>query len=136
MLRASPGILIKSDGDRLKFVLFTILACMHPTFKNAAAMPQEANRAQKSPCPIITSTSASTSFSICSKDFGISSAEGAISSELAPTELNIPFNRCTQWVANSEHLFQRSFNYSCSFVFFLAPASDSLAVFSLLLEAL
>jgi hypothetical protein len=52
------------------------------------------------------------------------SAEGAISSELAPTELKIPFNRCTQRVANSEHLFRRSLSDSCSFMFLLASASD------------
>jgi hypothetical protein len=124
MLRASAGILTKYDGDRLKFGLFTILACVHLAFKNAAVVPREANRAQKSPCPVITLSSASTSFSICSKALGLSSAEGAISSELAPTELNIPFNRCTQRVAKSEHLFRRSFNDSCSFVFFSASASD------------
>jgi hypothetical protein len=51
MLRASPRILTKSNGDRLKFGLFTILACVHPALKNVAAMSREANRAQKSPCP-------------------------------------------------------------------------------------
>jgi hypothetical protein len=126
MLRASPGILTKSDGNRLKVRLFTILACVHLAFKNenVAVVPREANRAQKSSCPVITSLSASTSFSICSKALGISSAKGAISSELAPTELNIPFDRCTQRVAKSEHLFRRSFSDSCSFVFFSALASD------------
>ena len=120
ILQASPGILTKSDGDRLKFGLFTVLACVHPAFKNAAAVPWEANRAQKSPCPVITSSSVSTSFSMCLKVSDISSVEGAISSELAPTELKIPFNRCTQRVANSEHLFRRSLSDSCSFVFLSA----------------
>jgi hypothetical protein len=124
MLRASPGILTKSDGDRLKFGLFTILACVHLAFKNAVAVPQEAKRAQKSPCSVITSSNASTSFSICSKVFGISSAEGAISSELAPIELKIPFNQCMHQVANPEHLFRRSFSDSYSFVFLAASASD------------
>ena len=119
ILRASPGILTKFDGDRLKFGLFTVLACVHPAFKNAAVVPREANRAQKSPCPAMTSSSASTSFSICLKVFYISSAEGA---RLAPTELKIPFNRCTQRVANSEHLFRRSLSDSCSFVFLSASA--------------
>jgi hypothetical protein len=137
MLRASPGILTKSDGDRLKFGLFTILACVHPTFKNVAAVPREANRAQKSLCPVITSSSASTSFSICSKAFGISSAEGAISSELAPTELNIPFNRCAQRVAKSEHLFHRSFSVSYNFVLFLNFGFGfCLQFFTFLFEAL
>jgi hypothetical protein len=31
--------LTKSDGDRLKFGLFTVLACLHPAFKNAAVVP-------------------------------------------------------------------------------------------------
>jgi hypothetical protein len=90
ILWASPGILIKSDGDRLKFGLFTVFACVHPAFKNAAAVLQEANRAHKSPCPVITSSNASTSFSLCLKVSDISSAEGVISSELAPTELKTP----------------------------------------------
>jgi hypothetical protein len=54
----------------------------------------------------------------------MSSAEGAISSELAPTELNIHFNRCAQRVAKSEHLFRRSFSDSYNFVLFSASASD------------
>jgi hypothetical protein len=93
MLRASPGISTKSDDERLKVGLLTILALVHLTFKNVAAVPREANREQKSLCPVITSSSASTSFSICLKALGISSAEGVISSELAPTELNIPFSQ-------------------------------------------
>jgi hypothetical protein len=93
ILQASSGILIKSDGDMLKFGLFTVLACVHPAFKNAEVVPREANRAHKSPCPVITSSRASTSFSMCLKVSVISSAEGATSSELAPTELKTPFNR-------------------------------------------
>jgi hypothetical protein len=96
---------------------------VHTALKNAAVVPREANRAQKSLCPVITSSSASTSFSMCSKALRISSVEGAISSELAPTELNIPFSRFVQRVAKSVHLFRRSFNDSRSFVFFLASAS-------------
>jgi hypothetical protein len=64
MLRDSLGTSIKSDGDRLKVGLFTVLACVQPAFKNAAAVPREGNRAQKSLCPVITSSNASTSFSI------------------------------------------------------------------------
>jgi hypothetical protein len=45
MLRASLGISTKSVEDRLKVGLFTIFACVQPTFKNAAAVPQEASRA-------------------------------------------------------------------------------------------
>jgi hypothetical protein len=85
MLRASLGISTKSVGDRLKVGLFTVFACVQPAFINAAAVPREASKAQKSPCPAILSSSASTSFSICSKVFGMSSAEGVNSSELAPT---------------------------------------------------
>jgi hypothetical protein len=120
ILRASPGILIRSRGDRLKFGLFTVFACIHPAFKNAAAVPREANRTQKSPCPVITSSSASTSFSMCLKVSDISLAEGAISLELAPTELKTHFKRCTQWLANSKHLFRRSLKDSCNFVFLSA----------------
>jgi hypothetical protein len=65
MLRALLGMSTKSDGDRLKFGLFTIFACVQPAFKNVAAVPREASRAQKSPCPAITSSSASTSPSMC-----------------------------------------------------------------------
>jgi hypothetical protein len=54
----------KSAGDRLKFGLFTMFPCVQPAFMKAAAMPQEASRAQKSPCPAITSLRASTSPSI------------------------------------------------------------------------
>jgi hypothetical protein len=112
----------KSDVERLKVGLITILAWLHPTFINAATVPREATRAQKSLCPVITSSRASTSFSICSKARGISSAEGIISSEAAPTELNIPFSRSIHRVAKSEHLFQRVSIASCSFVFLSASA--------------
>jgi hypothetical protein len=122
ILRASRGILIKSDGDRLKVGLFTVFACVHPAFKNAAVVPREANRAQKSPCLVITSSRASTSFLMCLKVSDISSAEGEISSELAPTELKIPFNHCTHQLPNSKHLFRSFFRDSCSFVFLSASA--------------
>jgi hypothetical protein len=54
----------KSAGDRLKFGLFTIFPCVQPAFMKATAVPREASKAQKSPCPAITSSRASTSPSI------------------------------------------------------------------------
>jgi hypothetical protein len=96
MLQALLGMSTKSDGDRLKFGLFTIFACVHPAFRNAAVVPREASRAQKSPCPTITSSSASTSPSMCSKVLDIYSAAGVNFSALAPTELKTFFSRCTQ----------------------------------------
>jgi hypothetical protein len=87
MLRALLGMSTKSDGDRLKFGLFTIFACVQPAFRNAAALPREASRAQKSQCPVITSSSASTLPSMCSKVLDMFSAEGVNFSALAPTEL-------------------------------------------------
>jgi hypothetical protein len=54
----------KSPSDRLKFGLFTIFPCVQPAFMKAIAVPQEANKAQKSPCPAITLSRASTSPSI------------------------------------------------------------------------
>jgi hypothetical protein len=76
MLWAILGMSTKSDADKLKFGLFNIFACVQPAFKNAAVVPREASRAQKSSCPAITSSSASTLPSICSKVLDISSAEG------------------------------------------------------------
>jgi hypothetical protein len=64
MLRASLRISTKSVEDRLKVGLFTIFACVQPAFRNPAALPREASRAQKSPCPAITSSSASTAFNV------------------------------------------------------------------------
>jgi hypothetical protein len=61
MLRAMLEMSTKSDADRLKFGLFKIFACVQPAFKNAATVPREASRAQKSPCSAITLSSASTS---------------------------------------------------------------------------
>jgi hypothetical protein len=105
MLRASLGMSTKSIGDRLKVGLFTIFSCVQPAFINATVVPREASKAQKSPCLDITSSSASTSPSMCSKVFGISSAEGVNSSELAPTELKTLFNRCTQRLSKFKHMF-------------------------------
>jgi hypothetical protein len=85
MLRASLEISIKSDGDKLKVGLFTVFTCVQLVFRNTAAVPREASKVHKSPCPAITSSSASTSFSICFKVFGMSSDEGEKFSELALT---------------------------------------------------
>jgi hypothetical protein len=46
----------KSAGDRLKFGLFAMFSCVQPAFMKATAVPREASRAQKSPCPAITSS--------------------------------------------------------------------------------
>jgi hypothetical protein len=86
MLRAKLGISTKSAADKLKFGLFTIFPCVQPAFRKAIAVPREATRAQKSACPPITSSRASTSPSICSKVLGRFSAEGENFSELAPIE--------------------------------------------------
>jgi hypothetical protein len=123
MLRASLGISTKSVGDILKVGLFTVFPCVQPAFINATVVPQEASKAQKSPCPAITSSSASTLFSVCSKVFSMSSAKGVNSSELAPTELKTLFNRCTQRLPKFKHMFRSSFKDCCSFVFFSALAS-------------
>jgi hypothetical protein len=66
---------VKSAGDRLKFGLFMIFPCVQPVFMKATAVPREASRTQKSPCPAITSSSASTSPSICSKVLGRSKVQ-------------------------------------------------------------
>jgi hypothetical protein len=123
MLQALLGMSTKSDGDRLKFGLFTIFACVQPAFRNAAALPREASRAQKSQCPAITSSSASTLPSMCSKVLDMFSAEGVNFSALAPTELITFFSRCTQRLPKSRHMFRSSFKDCCSFVFSAASAS-------------
>jgi hypothetical protein len=123
MLRASPRISTKSVEDRLKVGLFTIFACVQPAFRNAAAVPREASRAQKSLCPAITSSSASTSPSMCSKVLDMFLAEGVNFSALAPTELKTFFNRCTQRLPKLRHMLRSSFKDTCSFVFSAASAS-------------
>jgi hypothetical protein len=123
MLQASLGISTKSVEDRLKVGLFTIFACVHPAFRNAVAVPREASRAQKSSCHAITSSSASTSPSMCSKVLYIFSAEGVNFLALALTELKTFFNRCTQWLPKPKHMFRSSFKDCCSFVFSIASTS-------------
>jgi hypothetical protein len=56
------------------------------SLQERVAVPREANKAQKSACPAITSSSASTSPSIYSKVLGRFSTEGVNLSELAPIE--------------------------------------------------
>jgi hypothetical protein len=104
MLWARLGISVKSAGDKLKFGLLTIFPCVQPVFIKATAVPREASRAQKSPCPAITSSSASTSLSICSKVLGRSSTEGSNLSELAPSELKTCFSRCTHQMLKFKHM--------------------------------
>jgi hypothetical protein len=70
ILRIRLGISIKSIGDKLNIGLLTIFPCSQPDFIKAKAVPREVSRAQKSACPPITSSSASTSPSICSKVSG------------------------------------------------------------------
>jgi hypothetical protein len=118
------GMSSKSDGDRLKFGLFTIFVCVQPAFRNAAAVPREASRAQKSPCPAITLSSASTLPSMCSKVLDMFSAKGVNFSELTPTELKKTFfNRYTQRLPKPRHMFRSSFKDCCSFIFSIASAS-------------
>ena len=137
MLRASLGMSPKSIEDRLKVGLLTIFSCVQPAFKNVAAVPREASRAQKSPCPAITSSSASTSPSMCSKVLDIFSAEGLNFSALAPTELKTFFNRCTQRLPKPRHMFRSSFEDCFSFMFSAASASYFVCkFFSFLFEAL
>jgi hypothetical protein len=87
------------------------------------AVPREASRAQKSPCPAITSSSASTSPSICSKVLDMFSAEGVNFSALTRTELKTFFSHCTQRLPKSRHMFQSSSKDCFSFVFSTALAS-------------
>jgi hypothetical protein len=124
ILRARLGISTRSTRDRLKFGLFTIFPCVKPAFIKATAVPREASRAQKSPCPAKISLSASTLLSICSKVLGKSSTEGSNFSELAPTELKTCRSRCTQRLPKFKQTFRSSFRDSCRFEFFLASASS------------
>jgi hypothetical protein len=105
MLWAILGMSTKFVADRLKFGLFKFFACVQPAFKNAAAVPREASRAQKSPCSTITSLSAYTSPSICSKVLDMFSVEGVNFLALAPNELKTFFSRCMQRVPKSRHMF-------------------------------
>jgi hypothetical protein len=86
ILRARLGMLSKSAGDKLKLGLLITFPCSQLDFRKATTVPREATRAQKSPCPAITSSRSSISPSICSKAPGRSSAEGIKLSLLAPTE--------------------------------------------------
>jgi hypothetical protein len=123
MLRASLGMSTKFVEDRLKVGLLTIFLCVQPAFKNVAAAPREASRAQKSLCPAITSSSALTSPSMCSKVLDMFPAEGVNFSALALTELKTFFNHCTQRLPKPKHMFRSSFKDCCSFVFSTASTS-------------
>jgi hypothetical protein len=123
MLRTSLGMSTKSVEDRLKVGLLTIFLCVQPAFRNAAVVPREASRLQKSLCLAITSSSASTSPSMCSKVLDMFSTEGVNFSALAPTELKTFFNRCTQWLPKPRHMFRSSFKDCFSFVFSTALVS-------------
>jgi hypothetical protein len=103
ILRARLGISIKFASDKLKFGLLTIFPCVQPDFIKATAVPREASRAQKSACPTITSSSASTSPSMCSKVSGRFSTKGLNFSALAPTELKTCFSRYRHCLPKSMH---------------------------------
>jgi hypothetical protein len=105
MLRARLGISTRSARDKLKLGLLTTFPCVQSDFRKAKAVPREATRAQKSPCPAIISSRSPISPSICSKAPDKSLAEGLNFSQLAPTELKICFSRCTHRLLNSKHLF-------------------------------
>ena len=124
ILLAKLGISIKSEVDKLKFGLFTMFPCGQPAFKKAVAVPREATRAQKSACPPITSSRASTSPSIYSNVLGRFSAEGVNFAELAPTEWNTSFSRCTHRLPKFRHFSWRSFNDFCKFEFSRSQSWD------------
>jgi hypothetical protein len=69
------GMFSRSDGEILKVGLLTFFKCLHLAFANIVVVPQAATRAQKSPCPTITSSNSLTSFSTNSSAFRISSVE-------------------------------------------------------------
>jgi hypothetical protein len=123
MLQASLGISIKSDGDRLKVGLFTVFACVQPAFKNAAAVPREASKAHIHHARLSLHQVHQLHFQYVLNAYGMSSDEGVISSELAPTELKTSFNRCMQRLPKFKHVSRRSFKDFCSFVFLSASAS-------------
>jgi hypothetical protein len=127
MLRASAGTSTRSNDERLKFGLLIVLAWLHSAFMRAAALPQEATSAQKSPWSVMTSSRTSTSFSAHSSAPGISSAEKLASLDVALTELNMLFNRVVHWLAQLKHLSLRALSASLSFVFF--PASTLSVIF-------
>jgi hypothetical protein len=104
MLRARLGISIRSTGDKLKFGLLTIFPCVQLVFIKATTVPREASKAQKSSCPAITLSRASTSPSMCSKVPDRFSTEGSNFSELAPTELKTCFSHYTHRLPKSTHL--------------------------------
>jgi hypothetical protein len=131
ILRDRLGISTRSARDILKFGLFTIFPCVQPAFIKATAVPREASRAQKSPCPAITSLSASTLLSICSKVLGKSSTEGSIFLELAPTELKTCLSRCTQRLPKFKQIFWSSFKDFYRFEFFSTSASSLASKFFL-----
>jgi hypothetical protein len=122
MVRASAGISTRSDGERLKFGLLTTLIWLHLALMKAAVVPWEATSAQKSPCPVITLSKTSTSFSTHPRAPGISSAERLTSSDTTPTELKIPLSWAMHWVAELKHLFRRVLIVSFSLRFFLTSA--------------
>jgi hypothetical protein len=118
MLQVLARISTRSDDERLKFGLLTALAWLHSAFMKAVTVPREATSAQKSLWPVMTSSRTSTSFSKHSNAPGISSAERLASSDAAPTELNILFNREVHRVAKLKHLSLRVLSASLSFRFF------------------
>jgi hypothetical protein len=60
-------MLSRFAGDKLKLGLLITFPCSQPDFRKATAVPREATRAQKSPCPAMTSSRSSISPSICLK---------------------------------------------------------------------
>jgi hypothetical protein len=98
-------------------------------------VPREASRAQKSACPAITSSSASTSPSICSKVSSRFSTEGLNFSALAPTELKTCFSRCRHWLPKFTHFSGSSFSDFCKFEFFSASASSLASKFFFYMES-
>ena len=126
MLWASLGISTKSVGDRLKVGLFTIFVCVQLAFRNVAAVPREASRAQKSPCPAITSSSASTAFNVFEGAWYVFSWRGKFFSA-GPNWVKNFFQSLYATAAKTQthvpKLFQRLLQFcifvSFSFVFYL-----------------
>jgi hypothetical protein len=97
-------MLTKSDDDRPKVGLLTVLRWLHPALAKAAVVPRAATSAQKSPWPTMTSSRSSISFSIHQSASGISSVEWLASLDVAPIELKISFSQAEHCVAKPKHL--------------------------------
>jgi hypothetical protein len=131
MLWALLGMSTKSDGDRLKFGIFTILRAYNQPSKMLQLCHENLAGHRSHRAPLYFVKRLNFAFNVFEGAWYVFDRRSKLFSAGSNWVKNL-FNHCTQWLPKPRHMFRSSFKDCCSFVFSTASreASYSLILFS------